>query len=203
MVDHDEGTGVWREEMAHIDELLHMARNLDKVIQQVEHLAVGAPLKADEHPLLVLQGSRVVELRAGGGVAPGDHRVIDYRAPTDGSYPARFHHRSFALEPGAQKIIEYGGTAIITTQRVLYISPSWTRLWEFTRTVEVFHTESVGQGWGASYVNVSNRKRTSGFMYRSGFARTVRDRLVLALAVADGSLEDMVHALKAERDELD
>ena len=40
-------------------------------------------------------------------------------------------------------------------------------------------------------------------MYRSGFAGSVRDRLILALAVADGTIEDMVLALKAERSELD
>jgi hypothetical protein len=50
---------------------------------------------------------------------------------------------------------------------------------------------------------IAHRARTSGFIYRSGFARSVPDRLVVALAVADGTIEDMVLSLKAERSELD
>jgi hypothetical protein len=201
--DQDRGLANWSGEKRHVDELLYMARNLDKVYQQVERIAVGGRLKADEHPLLVLPGSGVVELRAGGGVARDDHRVMDYRASTGSSYPTRIDHDSFVSEPGAQQVIESDGTIIITTHRVLYSSPTWNRIWEYAHTVEVFHDDSVGQGWGASFIGVTNRKKTSGFMYRRGFAQTVRDRLVLALAVADGTLEDMVLALKARKAELD
>jgi hypothetical protein len=190
-------------EKTHIDELLYMARHLDKMYQQVEYLAIGVDFKADEHPLLVLQGSGVVELRAGGRATQSDPRVMSYRAPNGLPYPDRTHHDAFVSEPGMQKVIESNGTTIITTQRVLYVSPNWNRSWEYAKTTEIFHSDSAGQGWGASYMGVSNRARTSGFMYRTGFARSVRDRLVLALAVADGTIEDMVLALKAERSELD
>ena len=203
MVDHDRGNSVWREEKTHIDELLYMARNLDKVSQQVERLAVDAPLIAGEHPLLVLQGSGVVELRAGGSVAQGDHRAMEPHASMDAAQPARIRHRTFAVEPGAQRLTLSGGTTIITSDRVLYASPNWNRVWDFSKTVGVFHTGAVGKGMGASYIKVSNRKKTSGFVYRSGFAQSVRDRLVLALAVADGTLDDMVQALEAERADLD
>jgi hypothetical protein len=201
--DQDRSLANWSIEKRHVDELLYMARNLDKVYQQVERIAVGGRLKADEHPLLVLPGSGVVELRAGVGVGRDDHRVMDYRASTGSSYPTRIDHDNFVSEPGAQRVIESDGTIIITTRRVLYRSPAWNRIWEYAHTVEVFHDDSVGQGWGASFIDVTNRKKTSGFMYRRGFARTVRDRLVLALAVADGTLEDMVLALKARKAELD
>ncbi|HWL50526.1 MAG TPA: hypothetical protein VNT92_11660 [Acidimicrobiia bacterium] len=201
--DQDRGLAIWSNEKGHVDELLYMARNLEKVYQHVENIAVGGRIKADEHPLLILSGSRVVELRAGGGVGRDDRRVIDYRTSNGSSYPDRFHHDSFVSEPGAQRVIEPDGTITITTHRILFSSPTWNRVWEYAQTDEVFHADSVGQGWGASFVSVANRKKTSGFMYRSGFARSVRDRLVLALAVADGTLEDMVLALKAEKAELD
>lgn len=190
-------------EKAHIDELLYLARHLDKVYQRVEEMDFGVDLRTDEHPLLVVQGSGVVELRAGGRAARFDSQVIDYRAPNRSAYPDRTHHESFVTEPGMQKIIESDGATIITTQRVLYSSPTWNRSWEYAKAAEIFHTDYVSQGWGASFIGVSNRARTSGFMYRSGFACSVRDRLVLALAVADGTVEDMVLALKAERSELD
>jgi hypothetical protein len=201
--DDDRGLAGWREENGHVDELLYMARNLDMVYKQFEHMALDLQLKANEHPLLVLQGSGVVELRASGVATQSGSRVIDYRATDAAFYPARTHHGRFVSEPGVQRIINSDGTAIITTDRVLYTSPTWNRVWEYAQTVEVFHSDAVGQGWGASYIGVSNRKKTSGFLYRSGFARSVRDRLALALAVADGTLEDLVLALKAEKAELD
>jgi hypothetical protein len=190
-------------EKAHIDELLYLARHLDRIYQQVEETAIGVDLKTDENPLLVLKGSGVVEVRAGGRTAKTGSRVMNYRVPNGSSYPDRIHHDSFVTEPGTQKVIESDGTTLITTQRVLYSSSKWTRSWEYSKAAEIFHSDSVGQGWGASYIVVSNRARISGFTYRDGFARSVRDRLVLALAVADGTLEDMVLALKAERSELD
>ena len=201
--DYDRDLADSTTEKTHIDELLYMARHLDKMYQQVEYLAVGLDLKTDEHPLLVLQGSGVVELRAGGRAKQSGSRVIGYRAPNGLPYPDRIHHDAFVSEPGMQKVIESNGTTIITTQRVLYSSPGWNRSWEFGKTTEIFHSDSAGQGWGASYICVANRARTSGFIYRSGFARSVRDRLVVALAVADGTIEDMVLSLKAERSELD
>lgn len=202
-VDHDRDLDPWHQEKGHVDELLYMAGNLDRVYQQVEHMALGVQLMANEHPLLVLQASGVVELRANGRATQSGFRRIDYRATNSASYPARTHHDTFVTEPVVQRIIESDGTAIITTHRVLYTSPNWTRVWEYAKTVEVFHCDTAAQGWDASYIGVSNRKKISGFMYRSGFARSVRDRLVLALAAADGTLEDMVLALKAERAELD
>ncbi len=189
-------------EDARIDELLYLARHVERIYQQVEDMAFDVDLKTDEHPLLMLQGSGVVELRAGARTAKIDSRVMSYR-PNGSSYPDRTHHDMFVAEPGLQKVIESDGTTVITTQRVLYCSPNWNRSWEYSKAAVIFHSDSVGQGWGASYVGVSNRARISGFTYRSRFARSVRDRLVLALAVADGTLEDMVLALKAERSELD
>jgi hypothetical protein len=201
--DQDRGLATWSNEKGHVDELLYMARNLDKVYQRVENIGVVDRLRADEHPLLVLPGSGVVELGAGEGVTREGHRVLDYRASDGSSYPARIHHESFVSEPGVPRVIESDGTIIITTRRVLYSSPTWNRVWEYAHTVEVFHADSVSRGWGASFIGVTNRKKTSGFMYRRGFAQSVRDRLMLALAVADGTLEEMILALKAEKADLD
>lgn len=182
-----------------------MARNLDKVYRQIETAALGVRLKADEHPILVLQGSGVVELRANGVADRRGARGIGSR-PGNGA-PSRVdpHHGTVVSEPGVPRLIDSEGTTIITTHRVLYTSPNWNRAWEYAKTVEVFHSDAVAaaRGWGASYIEVSNRKKTSGFTYRSGFARSVRDRLMLAVAAAAGTLEDMVLALKAEKAELE
>ena len=190
-------------EMAHIDELLYMARHLDTIYQQVENVAFDVDLKADERPLLFVQGSGVVELRAGGKPATERAQVLNLRGANATSYPDRTHHDFFISEPPSRKVIESNGATFITSRRVLYVSPNWSRSWEYAKATEIFHSDSVGEGWRATYIGVSNRARTSGFIYRSGFAQTVRDRLVLALAVADGTIEDMVLGLKAERSELE
>ena len=190
-------------EIAHIHELLYMARHLDRIYQQVEGAALDVDLKADEHPLLFLQGSGVVELRAGGRTERTGSQVINLRGANTTSYPDRTHHDLFVWEPKVRKVIESDGATLITTQRVVCSTPSWSRSWEYAKATEIFHSDSVGDGWRATYIGVSNRARTSGFMYRSAFARTVRDRLVVLLAVADGTIEDTVLALHAERSELE
>jgi hypothetical protein len=201
--DADRGDAASSSELAHIDELLYMARNLNRIYEQVEDVAFGVDLKADEHPLLFLQSSGVVELRVGGKKPKARSQAKEFRTVNTSSYPVRTHHDLFVSEPYLRKIIESDGATLITTRRVLYSSLNWSRSWEYAKATEIFHSDAVGEGWRASYIGVSNRARTSGFIYRSGFARTVRDRLVLALAVADGTLEDMVLALKAERSELE
>ena len=72
-----------------------------------------------------------------------------------------------------------GGTTYVT-QRVLYTSPTRNRDWMHAKTIDVFHSDTVGQGWEATYVSVSNRPKPSGFVYPLENARMVRDRLVLA-----------------------
>ena len=193
---------LWPKTRARIDELLYLARHLDRIYQQVDSLGVGVDLKTDEHPLSDpprFRGGRAQSWRGRQNRLSGHELSISHGS----AYPDRTHHDLLPLEPGIQKVIESDGTTVITTQRVLYCSPNWNRSWEYSKAAGIFHSDSVSQGWGASYVGVSNRARISGFTYRSGFARSVRDRLVLALAVADGTLEDMVLALKAERSELD
>ena len=206
MSEPTDGDSVYRAsspEIAHIDELLYMARHLYRIYQQVEDMAFDVELQADEHPLLFLQGSGVVELRAGGKTGKDSSEVLNLRGSDTTSYPDRTHHDLFVSEPHARKIIESDGATFITNRRVLYTTPNWSRSWEYAKATEIFHSESVGEGWRATYIGVSNRARTSGFIYRSGFAQTVRDRLILALAVADGTIEDMVLGLKAERSELE
>jgi len=199
--DFDRDLDAWHEEKRHVDELLHMARNLDKLTPRVEPGELSVELKGVEQLLVVLHGSGIVELKATGD--RGGPRGVGYRVTKGVSYRAGAHDDTYVSRPEVQRITHSGGKAIITTHRVVYMFPNRNRTWEYAKAVDVFHSDTVSQGWGASYIEVSNRKNSSGFIYRSGFARTVRDRLVIALAVADGTLEDMITALETERAELE
>lgn len=67
----------------------------------------------------------------------------------------------------------------------------------------MFHSDTVAPGWGATYIGVSNRQKTSGFIYPLNNARQVRDRLVLAYAIHDGTVEDLATGLKSQQVELE
>lgn len=201
--DFDRDRAVWNEEKRHVDELLYMARNLDKLSQQVDQTGLALELKGDEQVITVLRGSGIVELKATGVPDEGGSRGVGFRVTRGISYRAGAHNGTYVSRREVQRIIDPNGTASITTHRVVYSSPRRSRTWEYAKTLDVFHSDNVAPGWGASYIGVSNRKRTSGFIYRSGFARSVRDRLVLALAIADGTLEEMVTALETEKAQLE
>jgi len=201
--DFDRDHAAWNEEKTHIEELLYMANNLDQLCRPAGQEELGVQPKPGERVLMVLRGSGIVELRATGVANQGGSRGVGYRVTLGVSYRSGVHNGTFVSRPEVQRIVHSGGTALITTDRVVYTSPNRRRGWEYAKTVDVFNSDTVAQGWGSSYLGVSNRQKTSGFIYRSGFARSVRDRLVLALAIADNTLEEMVSALEAERAELD
>lgn len=180
-----------------------MARNLETVYHQAEQTAIDVTLKAGEHMLLVVRGSGVVELAGDWDSARKGTQGGGPRLTTVVSHHPGTPQETFVSGPEGQRIIASQGTSIITTHRVLYGSPTRNRAWEYTKTSEVVHSNSVAEGWAASYLTVSNRKRTSGVLYRTGFARSVRDRLLIAMAVADGTLEDLVESLEADRLQLE
>lgn len=197
--DHDRALAAWNEEKNHVEELLFLARNVDKVHQQVEPRVLGVPFKPDENPLLVIRGCGIVEM-AVPRVAVGPESKGD---PLRRASSRLGSEQVETLAPDTHRVIDSDGAVAITTHRVHYRSPDRTRVWEFAKTVDVFHADSVARGWAASFLEVSNRKGVSGFMYRLGFARSVRDRLMLALAIADDDLDDFVSGLKQERAELE
>jgi hypothetical protein len=201
--DLDFDPAAWNEEKGHVDELLYMARNLDKLSQQMDRTGLAFELKGDEQVILVLGGSGIVELKATGVPDEEGSRGVGFRVTRGISYRAGAHNGTYVSRREVQRIIDADGTTVITTHRVVYTSLKRSRTWEYGKTLDVFHSDSVAQGWGGSYLGVSNRKRTSGFIYRNGFARSVRDRLVLALAIADGTLEEMVTALETEKAQLE
>lgn len=197
--DLERGRATWSAELNRLDELLYMARNLETVYHQAEQSPVDVSLKSGEHVILVLRGSGVVELTgirdsAQKGSEGDGPRLTTIVSPHPGT-----HQETFVSGPEGQRIIDSHGTSVITTHRVLYGSPTRKRAWEYRQTSQVVHSNSVAEGWAATYLTVSNRKRTSGVIYRTGFARSVRDRLLIAMAVADGTLQDLIESLEADR----
>ena len=118
-------------------------------------------------------------------------------------YRVGSHKGTYVPGPEVEKVIDSGGTLYITTHRVLYTSQNRNRDWVHAKTVDVYHSDTLADGWGATYIGVTNRQKTSGFVYPMGNARQVRDRLVLAYAIHDGTVEEMVVGLKQQEVELE
>ena len=194
----------WNEENEHADELLYMATHLDDVYEASAEAGFNLRLNKDEHILIGLQGgSGLVEPRVSVGSYQGGSQGVSFRVMKGVSYRVGSHRGTYAPGPEVQKLIDSGGNLYITTQRVLYSSQTRNRDWLHAKTVETYHSDTAAPGWGATYIGVSNRQKTSGFVYPLANAKQVRDRLLLAYAINDGTTEDLALGLKAQLGELE
>jgi hypothetical protein len=204
MATHEQAIAGWDAESEHVDELLYMATHLDEVYEASAEAGFSIRLNKGEHVLMGLRGgSGLVEPRASGGSYQGGSTGVSFRVMKGVSYRVGNHRGTYVPGPEVQKIIDSGGDTYVTTQRVLYSSPNRNRDWQHAKTVDLFHSDTVAPGWGATYISVSNRQKTSGFIYPLENARQMRDRLVLAYAIFDGTIEDLATGLKAQSVEIE
>ncbi len=193
----------WEQESEHVDELLHFGTNLEDIYDASGEAGFSVRLRPNEHILIGLSGaSALVEPRSSGGSYQGGSSGTSIRVMKGVSFRVGNHKGTFIPGPEVQKAIDTDGDAYITTQRVIYSSPARNREWAFKSAVDVFHSDDFVPGWGVTYLSVANRQKTSGFAYSMDHARRVRDRLVLALAVYDENVEELVEGLTMQQREL-
>jgi hypothetical protein len=191
----------WKLEHEQTDTLLYAATHLEELFQEADKVE-GVRLMRGENLLLAIAGGGLVEPRVSRGSYQGGSQGVSFRVAKGVRYRVGQHRGTYQSGPEEQKVIDTGGTAYLTTHRVLYASPARSREWAYARTVDVYHTDGFPPGWGVTYLAVSNRDKTSGFSYTLEVAEAVRGRLQLALAIHDETLEDMVSGLREEQREL-
>ena len=107
-------------------------------------------------------------------------------------------------QPGPEVIttVDQGGTAYFTNKRVMYLGTSRTLEWKFANLLGFQHDEQMG----ATFLQVSNRQKTSGIFYGPANLAAVALRLGAALAAynhteneAIEDLNDQLRDLEAER----
>lgn len=190
----------WEEEREHVKDVLYMAEHLDEVYQaSANELGGDLRTKPGEHMLLSIEGSSLVEPRRTAGSYQGGSAGVSFRVAKGVSFRVGQHRGTFVPGPEEQTVIDQGGRVFITTQRVVFVGPRQSREWAFSKMLSLSHDGARG----ATYIQVSNRQKTSGFVYGPSLARSVQDRLTLALAVFDNETEYLASQLRDQLKELD
>lgn len=150
----------------------------------------------------VIPGVALVEPRRVKGQWQGGTRGFSFRIAKGVHY--RVGSTRGTYEPGPEVItrVDEGGTVYITSKRVMYLGSQRTTEWKFANLLGFQHDEEVG----ATFLQVSNRQKVSGFLYGQPGLLAVELRLGAALAhhnetgkqlMAD--LEGQLAELNAER----
>lgn len=197
---HAKAVSRWEQEREHVEDVLYMVEHLDEVYQAATaELGGDLRTKPGEHVLLCIGGASLVEPRRTAGSYQGGSAGVSFRVTKGVRFRVGRHRGTFVPGPEQQTIIDQGGRTYITTQRVVFVGPHHSREWLFSKMLSMSHDDSRG----ATYIQVSNRQKTSGFVYGTSVARPVQDRLTLALAVYDNELQYLVGELRDQLKELD
>jgi hypothetical protein len=155
-------------------------------------------LKAGERAYLILDGATLVEPRSSGGHWVGGYQGVSVHIP--GTRSARYRiggsRGHYVRDEEKPTVLDVGGV-VITDKRVVFAGSKQAREWVWSKVIGLLH-EDVG-AWTA--IPVSNRQKTSGVGYDEAHLAEVRFRLDLAFAVANGTSQELVDELEADRTE--
>jgi hypothetical protein len=147
-----------------------------------------------------IKGAALVEPRRGPGHWKGGSAGVSVPTGIDG-IRLRFGKTRGTYEQGAENptIIDQGD-ATITTERVVFQGPKYTREWEFSKLIGMMNPTDIP--WTA--IQVSNRQKTSGIGYTPGdTAALIRTELSVAVAIHSGEQADMIEDLNKKIASLD
>lgn len=143
-------------------------------------------LKPGEDIFAVVEGAGLVEPRRLPGQWVGGSRGIS--VPIVKGVRYRVGASQGAYQQGAeQQTMVDVGTAVITSQRVVFMGPKYTREWAYSKLIGYQH------GDGATYLHVSNRQKVSGIAH--GGSASVVLRLEVALARHHGEEAEILQEL--------
>lgn len=86
------------------------------------------------------------------------------------------------------------GVVVITNQRAVFMGSKQTREWLWAKLIGVIHSSDAP--WTA--ISVSNREKTSGFLYDDEHSDDIRFRLDLAISRALGTTDELVAQIEGE-----
>lgn len=163
------------------------------VAQGREHPATSIVLKGGEECIHVITGAGLFETRRGPGHWEG--RSSGISVPVGGGVRIRTGaSRGHYVQGAEAPTIIDTGTVTMTSKRVVFTGPRYTREWDFGRLVGVEHFEH--QPWTA--IQVSNRQKTSGFTYNGLRLDFVHTWLNIAMAINQGERAQVVEQLQSQ-----
>lgn len=186
----------WESEVSEVESLLATSRDFEGF----DPAEAESPLqlKKGEVIFAIVENAALVEPRRLPGKWQGGSQAVSFRVAKGVYWRTGGTRGTYAQGEEAQQIIDDGGTAVITNQRIVFLGTKNTREWAFSKLLGVQHDQDLG----VTYIQVSNRQKVSGFGYGGSAADTVRFRVDLALAVFNGKREEMVAELEEELGEL-
>jgi hypothetical protein len=156
----------------------------------------------EERVFAAFPGVSLVEPRRTRGQYQGGTSGVSIRIMKGVSYRTAATKGTYQPGPELMTTVDQGGTAYFTNKRVMYLGTSRTLEWKFDKLLGFQHDEQMG----ATFLQVSNRQKTSGIYYGPPNLPAVALRLGAALAAynhteneAIDDLTDQLSDLEAER----
>ena len=153
----------------------------------------GLLLKKDERAVLDYTGAALVEPRRQPGQYVGGYSGFSFKVVKGVRYHVGGSRGTYTPGPDVATAIDTG-TVTITNQRVVFRGNKQTREWAFNKLVGWTHDDPHP----ITYLQVSNRQKTSGFAYQPEHAAIVHFRLAFALALSGGRVDDLRKQLQQE-----
>lgn len=195
--EYETALSAWNEQNDTVENLLEIATHRDDLDRVFDQEEFTVRLKRGEQLILHASGAALIEPRSTGGHWEGGSQGVSFRIAKGVRYRVGQTKGTFVRNPEEQKIIDSGGDLDITTQRVMYTSPARTREWDYAKTMNVMHDPQ-----GITYMSVSSRQKTSGFMYGPEAATRVEGSLTLGMAIYDDEVDTLVEQLQEQIREL-
>ncbi|MGZ4737499.1 MAG: hypothetical protein ACXV8R_18015 [Acidimicrobiia bacterium] len=159
-------------------------------------VAASIPLKGGEHALLDVAGVSLIEPRRGPGHWQGASQGVSVHIPGTRSMRYRVGATRGSFVQGDEHPTPIDtGTLTITDRRAVFLGAQQTREWAWSKLVG-FHDDDATAWTG---IAVSNRQKISGIAYPPADAAAVRLTLELAAAIGNGTVDQLVADLEAER----
>mgnify|MGYP001618610102 CR=1 FL=1 len=153
----------------------------------------GSPLmlKKGEAVFMVGQGAALVEPRRLPGQWVGRSQGVSVRVMKGVTYRVGGNKGTYVQGEEIPTPIDTGSVTL-TNQRVVFQGAKQTREWLFSKLLGYQHDPVAP----ITYLQVSNRQKTSGFLYDDATAPAIRLRLEVALAWADGDAIEVMPVLE-------
>jgi hypothetical protein len=153
----------------------------------------GYLFKKGEVATLDYQGAVLVEPRRQQGHYTGGYSGFSFKVTTGVRYHVGGTRGTYQPGPEVATVIDQGDITM-TNQRVVFRGPKQTREWAFTKLVGWHHDDPHP----ITYLQVSNRQKTSGFGYSAEHAPLVRFRLAWAMALYSEQVDHLRQSLETE-----
>jgi hypothetical protein len=153
----------------------------------------GFLFKKAEAATLDYRGSVLLEPRRQPGHYTGGYSGFSFKITTGVRYHVGGTRGTYQPGPEVATVID-SGTITITNQRVVFRGTKQTREWAFAKLLGWSHDDPHP----ITYLQVSNRQKTSGFGYQADHAPLVRFRLAWAMALFSDQVDHLRLSLEDE-----